>query len=92
MSTPRFVVTFSGEISVPSSLKPTEGNKEKIAPLLQELKHVSADLRDNDASSRTSFLAAEALVATWAAPPVKAAKAGAAKNTFAALLEDSDEE
>jgi hypothetical protein len=74
------------------SLKPTEGNKGKMAPLLQELKHVSADLRDTDASSLTSFLTAEALVAAWSVPPVKAAKASGPKNAFAALLEDSDEE
>ncbi len=74
------------------SAKPTKGNQEKMAPLLQELQRISADLSDTAASSPTSFLAAQALVTVWATPAPVKASANGPRNAFAALSGDSDEE
>jgi hypothetical protein len=79
------------ELRVIFTSKATAANKERATSLVAELEGLCSEINDISAGSRTSFAAASAALKTWMPPPPSGPKK-VVKNTFATLMEDSDED
>ncbi len=82
-----------GELRTLFAGKCTPANKEQAEKLVAELEHLCSEICDTSAKSKTSHAAATAALKTWMPPPSSSSSSKKpVKNTFAALMEDSDED
>ncbi len=80
-----------GELRKLFAGKCTPKNKERATELVEELVSVCAEIGDTSATSKTSHAAATAALKTWMPPPPSSTKK-VIQNTFAALVEDDEDE